>query len=165
MGLTSKYFHILPTSCTILLTIACVCYLNIVEDIGVGTAAWVCSACWCAWRNHVVDGCNLITTEHGRCGLSCIQKLWSAWAVVNLYGMLECQLCCELLFLLNTAHIWVVIYVEGCWVSSACWCVVMCSFSWCEYTNVHVESFVVCIVGKMAQDVGMVWKCRGFLPI
>ena len=38
--------------------------------------------------------------------------------------------------------------------SSACWCVVMCSFSWCEYTNAHVDSFVVCIVGKMAQDVG-----------
>ena len=28
----------------------------------------------------------------------------------------------------------------------------------------HVESFVVCIVGKMAQDVGMVWKCCGVVP-
>ena len=24
--------------------------------------------------------------------------------MVNLHGMLECQLCCELLFLLNMAH-------------------------------------------------------------
>ena len=37
--------------------------------------------------------------------------------------------------------IWVVFYVEGCGVSS--------SFSEC------VESFLLCIVGKMAQDVGM----------
>ena len=29
-------------------------------------------------------------------------------------------------------------------------------FSEFEYANVHVESFVVCILGKMAQDVGMV---------
>ena len=27
-----------------------------------------------------------------------------------------------------------------------------------EQGNVHVESLVVCIVGKMAQDVGMVWN-------
>ena len=26
------------------------------------------------------------------------------------------------------------------------------SFSGCEQSDVHVESFVVCIVGKMAQD-------------
>ena len=30
------------------------------------------------------------------------------------------------------------------------WCVVMHSFSGCEWADVHVESFVVCIVGKMA---------------
>ena len=34
-----------------------------------------------------------------------------------LYGMLECKLCCEILLLLNMADI--VIYVEGCGVSSA----------------------------------------------
>jgi len=71
-----------------------------------------------------------------------------------------CMACWSVSYVVNfcfcwTWHIWVVIYVEGCWVSSACWCVVMCSFSRCEYTNVHVESFVVCIIGKMAQDVGM----------
>ena len=41
-------------------------------------------------------------------------------------------------------QIWIVLYVEGCGVK------VRCSFSEC------VESFVLCIVGKMAQDVGMV---------
>ena len=37
--------------------------------------------------------------------------------MLSLYGML-CQLRCELLLLLNMAHI-VVLYVEGCEVSSA----------------------------------------------
>ena len=32
-----------------------------------------------------------------------------------MYGMLECQLCCELLLLLNVTHM----DVEGCGVSSA----------------------------------------------
>ena len=36
---------------------------------------------------------------------------------------------------------------------SACGCVITHSFSGCKYAYVHVESFVVCIVGKMAQDV------------
>ena len=31
--------------------------------------------------------------------------------------------------------------------------------------EVHVESFVVCVVGKMAQGVGMVRKCCGVIPI
>ena len=42
--------------------------------------------------------------------------------------------------------VWIVFYVEGCGASSA------------EY-RVHlvsVSSFLLCIVGKMAQDVGMV---------
>ena len=29
----------------------------------------------------------------------------------------------------------------------------------------HVKSFVMCIVGKIAQDVGMVLKCCGVIPI
>ena len=37
--------------------------------------------------------------------------------------------------------------------------VVMHSFSDCEQGNVHVESFVACIVSKMAQDV-----CVELLP-
>ena len=45
-----------------------------------------------------------VATEHGRYGLSCMQKLRSALVVLSLYGMLECQLCCELLLLLNKAH-------------------------------------------------------------
>ena len=28
----------------------------------------------------------------------------------------------------------------------------------------HVKSFVVCIVGKVAQDIGMVLKCCGVVP-
>ena len=32
----------------------------------------------------------------------------------------------------------------------------LCSFSGCRYGNVLLEGFVVSIVGKMAQDVGMV---------
>ena len=31
-------------------------------------------------------------------------------------------------------------------------------YSGCEWTNAHVKSFAVGIVGKMAQDVGMVCK-------
>ena len=31
--------------------------------------------------------------------------------------------------------------------------------------NVNVESFAVCIVCKMAQDVGMLGKCCGVIPI
>ena len=43
-----------------------------------------------------MGGCNAIGTEHGRYGLSCIQKLWSGQAMLSLYGMLECKLCCEI---------------------------------------------------------------------
>ena len=43
----------------------------------------------------------VIGTEHGRYGLSCMQKLCSAQAVLGLYVMLECKLCCEILLLLN----------------------------------------------------------------
>ena len=40
----------------------------------------------------------------------------------------------------------------------------VCSYA---FINVHVESFVVCIVGKMAQNVGILWKyCgTGVIPI
>ena len=62
-----------------------------------------------------MGGCNANATEHGRCGLSCIQKLWSAQPVLSLYGMLECKLCCEILLLLNVADI---LSAEGCEVSS-----------------------------------------------
>ena len=61
--------------------------------------------------------CNAIGTEHGKYGLSCIQKLWSAQAVLSLYGMLESKLCCEILLLLNVADI-LYMHVEGCVVSS-----------------------------------------------
>ena len=37
---------------------------------------------------------------------------------MSLYGKLKCQLCCEILLLLNMTCM-VVLYVEGCGVSSA----------------------------------------------
>ena len=50
--------------------VSCVCR-RIVEGSGVS------SAC-CAWRvSYVVGGCNVVATEHGRYGLSSMQKLWS----------------------------------------------------------------------------------------
>ena len=77
------------------------------EGSGVGSA-------WCSGYvdvhagrvSYVVGGCNLITTEHGRYSLLCMhacrtcevhEQCWS------LYGVLECELCCELLLLLNMA--------------------------------------------------------------
>ena len=45
-------------------------------------------------KHHVVGA----ATEHGRCGLSRMQK-------VRLYGMLECQLRCEFMLLLNIADV------------------------------------------------------------
>ena len=49
--------------------------------------------------------CNAIATEHGRYSQSCMQKLWSAQAVLSLYGMLECMLYSEIVLLLNVADI------------------------------------------------------------
>ena len=46
-----------------------------------------------------------VTTKHGRYGLSCMQKLWSAQAVLSLYGMLESRLCCKIVLLLYVAYI------------------------------------------------------------
>ena len=32
----------------------------------------MCNACLCVWRlSYIVDSCNVVATEHGRCGLSC----------------------------------------------------------------------------------------------
>ena len=72
--MTSQYFHTIPTSCAI-----CLVFVICVHRRA------MCSACWCAWRSHVVDDCNLIATEHGRCDLSGMQKPWSAWAVQSLW--------------------------------------------------------------------------------
>ena len=48
-----------------------------------------------------MGGFNAIATEHGRYGLSCMQKLWSAQAVLSVYGMLVCKLCCEVVLQLE----------------------------------------------------------------
>ena len=71
--------------------------------------------------------------------------------MLGLYGMLG-TLSCEILLLLNVPESdMVVCYVEGCEVSSA---ELRCSFSGC------IESFLLYIVGKMAQDpdTGLSWK-------
>ena len=77
------------------------------EGTGLGSyCSWVCSACWCAWRVSCIVGCcNTIAAEHGRYGQSCIQKLWSAQAVLSLYGVLEYMLCSDIVLLLNVADI------------------------------------------------------------
>ena len=49
--------------------------------------------------------CNAIATEHHRYGPSSMQKLWSAQAVLSLYDMLVCKLCCEIVLLLNVVDI------------------------------------------------------------
>ena len=46
-------------------------------------------------------------------------------------------------------QMWIDFYVESCGVSSAEYCVHLVGVN-------RLESFLVCIVGKMAQDVGMV---------
>ena len=38
--------------------------------------------------------------------------------MLGLYGMLECQLCCELLLLLNMAHMGSFVTVKKLWVVS-----------------------------------------------
>ena len=50
-----------------------------------------------------MEGCSAVATEHGEYDQSCIQKLWSARAVLCLCGMLECKLCFEILLLMNMA--------------------------------------------------------------
>ena len=44
----------------------------------------------------------LLSMVH-RYGQSCMQKLWSAQAVLSLYDMLEFMLCSEIVLLLNMA--------------------------------------------------------------
>ena len=76
-----------------------------------------------------------------------IQKLCSAQAMLGLHGMLEFKLCCEILLLLNMADMGRLLCVRLEYNAE------YLVYSMC--TN-RLESFVVCIVGKMAQDVGMV---------
>ena len=98
------------TSCQLCLVLCYLCIYVAGLWKAVGWVVLVCSACWCAWRvSYVVGGCKLIATEHGRCCLSC---MWSSWAVLCLYGMLDCQLCWEFLLLLYMAHM-VVLNVKG----------------------------------------------------
>ena len=59
------------------------------EGSGLGTAGCAVHVDVHALTVSCVVGCyNAVATEHGRYGLSCMQKLWSAQAVLSLYGML-----------------------------------------------------------------------------
>ena len=70
--------------------------------------------------------------------------------MLGLYSMLECMFW----NFITAGHgkIWIVFYVEDCGVSSADCHVRLEGVE----RIITLESFVVCIVGKMAQDVGMV---------
>ena len=92
--MTPQHFHTIPTSMPFLVPLTQICFMfvscvkrRVVEGSGLGSGECMCSACWCACGvSYVVGGCN---------GLACMQKLWSAWAVL---GMLVFKLCCEILF-------------------------------------------------------------------
>ena len=59
------------------------------EGSGLGSAGCVVHVDVHPLTVSCVVGCyNAIATEYGRYGLSCVQKLWSAQAVLSLYGML-----------------------------------------------------------------------------
>ena len=78
IGTTPQYFHTIPTSCAILLTIPCICCVHrrVVEGSGVGSAGCVVHVdMYGEWV--VVGGCNLIATEHGMGCHICWRVLWS----------------------------------------------------------------------------------------
>ena len=68
--------------------------------------------------------------------------------MLGLYSMLECNVCCDCW----TWQIWIVFYVEDCGESYAECCVHLVGVD----RECILDGFVVCIVGKMTQDVGMV---------
>ena len=79
-GSVTILIHLVPC-------VSCV-HRKFLEGSGVGSGGCVVHACRCAWEWVMlhVGGCNVVATEHGRCDLCCIQKLWSAWTVLSLYG-------------------------------------------------------------------------------
>ena len=115
---TTIFCAILPTIYPCVVLAICV-HRRVVEGSGVGRAGWVCSACWCAWRSHVVIGCNLIATAWA----------WQTWSFLHAESVeymsggelvyhVGSESCCELSLLL-TWHTWVVLYAEICGVGSA----------------------------------------------
>ena len=53
-------------------------------------ARWVATECSCYWAWQIWS-------------VLCMQKLWNAWAMLDLYDMLECKLCCNIVLLLDMA--------------------------------------------------------------
>jgi len=108
------------------------------------------SACWCVWWVWV-HGCNVATCPVCR-NCRVYEQCWICMVYL---------VCCEILLLLNMADM-------GC---------LLCGRLWSEPSWVFVlsvcmnrlstcrELYVMCIVGKIAQDVGMVCKCYGVIPI
>ena len=74
MGTTPQHIHTIPTSCQVgFVFVSCV-HERVVEGSGEGITVCVAhvdvhGVCC------VVGGCNVVTTEHGRYSLSCMQKL------------------------------------------------------------------------------------------
>ena len=81
-----------------------------------------------------MDGCNVIATEHG-------QDMYRNYRVLDLYSMLEFDLCCEILLLLDMGDMDYVL-CGRLWREQ---CLVLCSFGGCGYGNTLLEGFVVCI--------------------
>ena len=74
MGMTPQHIHTIPTSCAILPTMFCVCYIGglwkVVGRVLLCIVHIVVHGVCC-----VAGGCNVVATEHGRYSLSCVQKL------------------------------------------------------------------------------------------
>jgi len=87
MGMTPQHFYTIPTSCAIL-PIICTPQ-NSLHALSLYS---LCSHVDVhAWRvSYVVGGCNVVATLNmaDMVCLACMQKLWSAWAVLGLYGRL-----------------------------------------------------------------------------
>ena len=73
MGMTPQHFHTIPTSCAILPCVVCI----------YSPCTSTCTAPSTTQPPLSLDCCNTVATGHGRCGLSCMQKLQGAQAVVS----------------------------------------------------------------------------------
>ena len=111
-----------------------------------GWQSWVCSACLCVWRlRYVVDSCNVVATEHGQdiCRNCIVHE--QCWVCIACQSSVSYVVkCCYCL----TWQTWIVFYVEDCGESNA----------QCHVYLVGVDRvmYFQSIVGKMAQDLGMV---------
>ena len=73
--------YILCLLSTVSVFVICM-HLGVVKGSGLGSVAWVCSACWCV----ILWVATMITTEHGRCGQAC-------WSVSYVVDFCYCWIC------------------------------------------------------------------------